>query len=97
MSSGERPIGAAKGKQSDIEALCQPPPQDPPPPLLPFQCLRLTAKILLRRLQRQVDLSLTIFGLPPARGTHGGGVFQPNPPPPPLQYIPGNPLIPSIP
>ena len=30
MSSGERPIGAAKGKQSDTEALCQPPP--PPPP-----------------------------------------------------------------
>ena len=28
MSSGERPIGAAKGKQSDTEALCQtPPPQ----------------------------------------------------------------------
>ena len=38
MSSGERPIGAAKGKQSDTEALCQPPPppphplQSPPPP-----------------------------------------------------------------
>ena len=31
MSSGERPIGAAKGKQSDTEALCQTPP---PPPLL---------------------------------------------------------------
>ena len=31
MSSGERPLGAAKGKQSDTEALCQP----PPPPLLP--------------------------------------------------------------
>ena len=35
-SSGERPIGAAKGKQSDTEALCQPPPPhppaDPPPP-----------------------------------------------------------------
>ena len=29
MHSGERPIGAAKGKQSDTEALCQP----PPPPL----------------------------------------------------------------
>ena len=29
MSSGERPIGAAKGKQSNTEALCQPPPQDP--------------------------------------------------------------------
>ena len=26
MSSGERPIGAAKGKQYDTEALCQPPP-----------------------------------------------------------------------
>ena len=26
MSSGERPIGAAKGKQSDTEALCRPPP-----------------------------------------------------------------------
>ena len=26
MSSGERPIGAAKGKQSNTEALCQPPP-----------------------------------------------------------------------
>ena len=27
--SGERPVGAAKGKQSDTQALCQPPP--PPP------------------------------------------------------------------
>ena len=26
MSSGERPIGATKGKQSNTEALCQPPP-----------------------------------------------------------------------
>ena len=26
MSSGERPIGAANGKQSETEALCQPPP-----------------------------------------------------------------------
>ena len=32
MSSGERPIGAAKGTQSDPEALCLiPPPPDPPP------------------------------------------------------------------
>ena len=29
MSSGERPMGAAKGKQSDTEALCQSPPQPP--------------------------------------------------------------------
>ena len=26
MGSGERPIGAAKGKQADTEALCHPPP-----------------------------------------------------------------------
>ena len=32
MSSGERPTGAAKGNQSDTEALCQP----PPPPPVPF-------------------------------------------------------------
>ena len=33
MSSGERPISAAKGKQSDTEALCQPArPQDRPSP-----------------------------------------------------------------
>ena len=30
MSSGERPIGAAKGKQSDTEASCQTPPPLPP-------------------------------------------------------------------
>ena len=37
MSSGKRPIGAAKGTQSDTEALCQtrPPPQTPWPPCLP--------------------------------------------------------------
>ena len=31
MSSGERPIGAAKGTQSDPEALCQTPPPPPSP------------------------------------------------------------------
>ena len=31
MSSGERPIGVAKGKQPNTEALCQPPPTRPPP------------------------------------------------------------------
>ena len=36
MSSGERPIGAAKGKQPNTEALCQ----RPPPPLcdIPSGC-----------------------------------------------------------
>ena len=32
MSSSKRPIGAAKGKQSDTEALCQTPPPRPPAP-----------------------------------------------------------------
>ena len=31
MSSGESPIGTAKGKQPDTEALCQPPPPPPTP------------------------------------------------------------------
>ena len=31
MSSAERPIGAAKGTQSDTEALCPPPPPVAPP------------------------------------------------------------------
>ena len=48
-----------------------PPPLDPPPPLLPFQCRRLTAKILLRSLRCQDDLSLKNFG-PPSAGTIGG-------------------------
>ena len=34
MSSGERPMGAAKGKQSDTEALCQTSPTTPPKPFL---------------------------------------------------------------
>ena len=33
MGSGERPIGAAKGKQPNTEALCQPPPPLHPPAL----------------------------------------------------------------
>ena len=37
MSSGERPIGAAKGKQSDTEALCQPPHPRPRPLHPPLQ------------------------------------------------------------
>ena len=52
------------------KALGYPPPWTPPP-LLPFQCLRPTAKILLRRLRPQEDLSFKSFGLPSA-GTIGG-------------------------
>ena len=63
-----------------------PPPHDPPP-LLPFQCLRLTAKLLLRRLRCQEDLRFKIVDAPPA-GTIGGpweeGGFPAKAPPPPL-------------
>ena len=55
----------------------------PPPPHLPFQCLGLTAKFLLRC---QEDLRFKIFG-PPSAGAIGApsedGGSQPNPPPPP--------------
>ena len=42
MCSGERPIGAAKGKQSDTEALCQPPTPggDPTSPRRPDSLLK---------------------------------------------------------
>ena len=53
-----------------------------PPPPLPFQCLRLTAKILLRR---QEDLSLKFFG-PPLAGALGGGEGGSQIPPPFLIY-----------
>ena len=71
MSSGERPIGAAKGKQSDTEALCQPPefltddggwfvagpvPIAPPPP---------TPAVVL--------LPIRIAPSPAGAGTRGGG------------------------
>ena len=58
------------------------------PPLLPFQCLGLTAKILLRRLWRQEDLSFKNFG--PKAGTIGGSKEEgcPSPPPPPLRPPP---------
>ena len=66
------------------------PPLDPPlPPPLPFQRLRLTTKILLRRLWCQEDLSLKNFG-PPSAGTIGGpweegGPSQTPLPPPPFR------------
>ena len=64
-----------------------------PPPLLPFQCLRLTAKFLLRPLWCQEDSRLKNFGAPSARtigapGRKGGPSQTPlslppfRPPPP---------------
>ena len=43
-------IGAAVRRRRGGGYPGPPSPQRPPPPVLPFQCLRLTAKILLRRL-----------------------------------------------
>ena len=53
-----------------------PTPPFPPPPLLPFRCLRLTVKILLRRLRCQEDLIFKKFWPTfggDRRGTLGGG------------------------
>ena len=63
------------------------PPLDPPPPLLPFQCFRVTATILLRRLRCHEDLRFTIFG-PPSVGTIGGPKEEGVPAKPPLQTPP---------
>ena len=59
---------------------------EPAPPLLPFQCLRLTAKFLRCRLRCQEDLRFKEFDLPLA-GTIGGPWEEggPSPPPPPPQ------------
>ena len=59
----------------------------PPPILLPFQCLRLTAKKLLRRFRCQDDLSFKIFG-PPSSGTIGGPWEEGVPAKPPLRSPP---------
>ena len=56
MSSGERPIGAAKGTQSDTEALCQPPPPQgglvPNVPSNPPPAWRCALTVPLRRRAR---------------------------------------------
>ena len=70
-----------------------PPPGPPSPPL---QCLRLTAKSLLRRLRCQEDLSLKkkvwpAFGRD-HKGTQGGRGSQPPPPPPQPPSDPPAPL-----
>ena len=87
-----RTVVLARGRGSD--ALQRPyTVGGPPPPPLPI--LRLKAKILLRRLRCQEDLSFKNFGLPSAgdhRGSLGGGGSQPIPPPP-FQTPPPPPLL----
>ena len=81
----ERPYTAGGGED--------PPP--PPPRLLLFQCLRLTAKIWLRRLRCQEDLRFKTFG-PPSAGTIGEPSEEgrgPSQPPPPPLFRPPPPLL----
>ena len=69
----------------------------PSPPSSPSKCLRLTAKVLLRRLPCQEDLRFKIFGPPSARtiggpwGEGGGSQSPPSPllqdPPPPTPLL----------
>ena len=68
-----------------------------PPPLLPFQCLRLTAKISLRRLRCHADLSFKLVLARLRRGPQGdprrrGGPSQTLPPPPLFRPHPPPPL-----
>ena len=74
------------------------PPPGPhlPPPLLPFPCLRLTAKILLRRLRCQEDFKLQNFR--PAFGRdHRRGVAAKPPSLPPPFRPPSPPFNTSLP
>ena len=104
MSSGERPIGAAKGKQSDR------PCANPPPPPRPLVHARAaskeksggvsgTQKFVYQNWPDQIFPTLN-FVLPPRRPLWSGGGGGPGgcrPPPPPMshgvrpfQYVPGH-------
>ena len=86
----ERPYTAGGGGGNP-----PPPPGPPPPPLLPFQCLRLTAKFCFgafgaKRIEASkisAHLRRGPYGNP---GRRGGGAAKP--PPPPLQ-IPSPPFL----
>ena len=71
MCSGERPIGAAKGKQSDTEALCQPPP--PPSPC-----------VGVGRMVASLEVGAPLFHPPPPPPPHPlrKGLSGADPPPP---------------
>ena len=59
MSSGERPIGAAKGKQPNAEALCQPPP--PLQPHCPILSLSLKCPLNMSKSSRLFGLAKKRF------------------------------------
>ena len=76
------------------------PPPRIPPPFLPFQCLRPTAKILLQPLRCQEDLRFKNFG-PPSAGAIGGscqgGGGGSQPPLPPIAPLSNTSLEPPPP
>ena len=74
MSSGERPIGAAKGKQPDTEALCHP----PPPPERVCRGCRIGHQARLRWLSQWWTIA-TGASSPPLLEDNS---LQPPPPPP---------------
>ena len=78
MSSGERPMGAAKGKQADTEALCQTPP--PPVPHGPPQTggAGRAARTLRPPTERSVDCPALVAWKARAHPPH---------PPPLLQIV----------
>ena len=84
MSSGERPVGAAKGKQSDTEALCQTPPNVLyVHPLCHFQGQSWKAQ-LRDRVKHGGDVSSLLYATPPPPievgrrplGGGGGGALE---------------------
>ena len=95
MSSGERPIGTAKGKRRNTEALCQRPPP-PGPPFANRHSAFLLLLLLLTWAARCVFWALSLSGPAPLdRAPHTlVPVVHSTPPPPPP---PPRPLTPDPP
>ena len=76
MSSSERPIGAAKGKQSDTEALCHPPlplPSSDEADTMQRQCKLNVHTIVEHPNQGDTCICMRTCGLMPER-VYGGDI-----------------------
>ena len=97
MSSGKGPIGAAKGKQPDTEALCQP----PPPPrnarpashtlvsLHPWPCVTFTLLVVVSTSQPGVFVMTAYRALmrPSGEDAMGRSCILDSPPPQAVQML----------